>query len=424
MTAKGLLIAATSSRSGKTMLTAGLARAIKRSGREIYLAKSGPDYIDPGFHKAASGHSCVNLDGWAMSDARLHSLLPNEGLFIVEGAMGLFDGTVAGAGSCAEIAKRLKIPVVLVVNCASMSQSVGAVVNGFIRHDPDLSFAGLVLNQVGSERHEKLLRAALEAIELPILGVVRRTPSLARPSRHLGLVQAEEDDRLDKFLERAADVIEASVDIDRLVGSASNLPKAGSCKRIPPLGERIAIARDQAFTFIYPHLLDDWTSQGAQISYFSPLADEPPSPHADAIYLPGGYPELFAAKLTRAGDFKRAMTAAARSGRNIYGECGGYMVLGNSITDARNVPYGMLGLLDLETSFFERKLHLSYLNLQGMNGQAQNTYRAHEFHYATTLRKSGKPLFHASDAFGEGGREIGLVSGSVSGSFAHIIDIS
>ncbi len=422
MSGKGLVIAATSSRSGKSMLTAGLARALKRSGKDIRVAKSGPDYIDPGFHAAATGRPCFNLDGWAMSDERLASLSASDGLLLIEGAMGLFDGAANGQGSSADIAKRLGLPVVLVINCASMSQSVAAMVSGFINHDRDINVCGVILNQVGSDRHEAMLQAALSSIDVPIFGSVRRSAALKRPSRHLGLVQAQEDETLNEFLEKAADTIEASVDVARLIECATPLPLARSSKLLPAIGQHVALARDEAFSFIYPHLLQDWEALGTKISYFSPVHDQPPESEADAIYLPGGYPELYAAKLTRAGTFRAAMTDAAASGKTIYGECGGYMVLGHSITDARDIPHPMLGLLDLETSFRARKLHLGYLEVASQSPPFKGDYRAHEFHYASTVVENGQPLFETNDATGTNRKEIGLVSGTVSGSFAHIID--
>lgn len=423
MSGKGLLVAATSSKSGKSTVTMALARALKNKGHDIRTAKSGPDYIDPAFHTAATGHACVNLDGWAMSAQRIRHLASTENLLLVEGAMGLFDAASDGQGASAEIAKLLNLPVLLVVDCASQSQSVAALVSGFIRHDPNLTFAGLILNRVGSPRHEKMLRDALHTIDLPILGAIHRSPKLGRPSRHLGLVQAGEDTALDEFLNQAAEIISAALDLDRIVAAATALPQAPPAPQMPPLGTHIAIARDAAFTFLYPHLIQDWTAKGAHLSYFSPLEDQPPHPDADAIYLPGGYPELHAAKLTRAGRFRHAMKDAAKAEKTIYGECGGYMVLGQSITDANGISHPMTGLLDLETSFAERKLHLGYRNLTPVNGPFQSRFKAHEFHYASTLHANGSPLFHATDALGCIDTYMGLVSGSVSGSFAHIIDL-
>lgn len=399
-----------------------LARALKNQGHAVTCAKSGPDYIDPAFHTLATGTPCMNLDGWAMSEARIASLAAGDGLLLVEGAMGLFDGAANGKGSCSEIAKSLGFPVILLVDCASMGQSVAALVYGFLNHDPELSIAGLILNRVGSDRHEAMLHEALSSSPIPILGAIRRNASLSRPSRHLGLIQASEDQSIEQFLNDAAELVQSGIDLEQIQNLATPRPKPQNAPSIPPLGNHIAIAKDAAFTFIYPHLLQDWENAGAKLTYFSPLADQPPSPEADAIYLPGGYPELHAAALTRAGTFRKAMKDAAVASKVIYGECGGYMVLGHSITDARDIAHPMLGLLDLETSFSKRKLHLGYRDLTATTGPFRGKYKAHEFHYATTLHQSGTPLFQATNATGCIDTQMGLVSGSVSGSFAHIID--
>lgn len=422
MSGRGLLVAATSSRSGKTTFTMALARALKTAGHDVRCAKSGPDYIDPAFHAAATGAPCPNLDGWAMSDARLKALASGPGLLIVEGAMGLFDGAAGGKGSSADLAKTLNLPVLLLVDCAAMSQSVAAIVYGFLAHDPALNIAGLILNNVGSARHEALLTDALAGLETPILGIIRRCTNLHRPSRHLGLVQASEDAKLEDFLDTAASNLIDQINLNRIISIASDLPSPGRPARLPPLGTHIAVAQDAAFTFTYPHFLDDWASAGSQVTPFSPLQDQPPHPDADAIYLPGGYPELHAHALTRAGTFRAAMKAAKDAGKTIYGECGGHMVLGHALTDKKDIAHPMLGLLDLETSFATRKLHLGYRNLTASRGVFAGHFKGHEFHYATTLRCEGEPLFEATDATGCTDTQMGLVSGSVSGSFAHIID--
>ncbi len=422
MSGRGFLIAATNSRSGKTVFTMGLARALAEQGHNVQVAKSGPDYIDPAFHQAASGKPCVNLDGWAMSESRLRSLASGDHMLLIEGAMGLFDGASDGSGSSADLAKLLDIPVILLVNCASTSQSVAAIVRGFTSHDPDLKIAGVVLNNVGSKRHADMLQTALSATETPVLGILYRAASLARPSRHLGLVQAEEDPALEEFIETSAGIIAKSLDLDAIAKLATALPAPSPHARMPHLGQHIAIAKDAAFSFLYPHHLADWAADGVRVSYFSPLANEAPNEAADAIFLPGGYPELHAAALTRAGNFRRAMSDAAGSGKTIYGECGGYMVLGHTLTDARDIPHPMLGLLDLETSFSIKRLHLGYRTVTAQDGPLQGTFKAHEFHYATTLTEVGTPLFEAQSA--NGTTKMGLVSKNVSGSFAHIIDLA
>ena len=417
----GLIFASPASGSGKTTVTLGFLRAAVRMGAQIRSAKSGPDYIDPRFHEAASGAPCLNLDAWAMTPDRLHSLAAGDGDLIIEGAMGLFDGAPPdGRGASADLARHLRLPVVLIVDCARMAGSVAPLVAGFANHDPRVTVAGVILNNVGSPRHETMLRHALGDVR--VFGAVARDTTLAHPSRHLGLVQAGERSDLEAFLESAADVMVQALEMDALLALAASAPAITPCRapRITPPAQRIAIARDQAFAFTYPHVLDDWRTAGSELSFFSPLANEGPEP-ADFIYLPGGYPELHAGQIAGATTFMQSIRRAAKD-TNIYGECGGYMVMGESITDAAGTSHQMLGLLDVATSFQQRKLHLGYRNLHTDHGPMSGTWTGHEFHYASTLHAKGDPLFAATEATGTTLPTMGLRSGRVCGSFAHLID--
>ncbi len=419
-TGRGLILAAPGSGNGKTTLTLGILRALHRRGIAVRGAKSGPDYIDPRFHEAACGAPCPNLDAWAMGDARLNTLATGKGLLLIEGAMGLFDGAPpAGKGATADLARRLGLPVLLVVDAAHMAQSVAALVAGFARHDKDVRIAGVILNKVGSPRHEKMLRAALAPLNLPVLGALYRQAGLEHPSRHLGLVQAGEHADLETYLERAADAIEIALDLEALMALAEPLPLAQIARRMQPPGQRIAVANDAAFAFAYPHILADWRAGGACILPFSPLADEAPAAAADFIFLPGGYPELYAGKLAAARRFRAGMRAATCA---IYGECGGFMMLGDGLVDAAGRRHEMLGLLRLETSFARRKLHLGYRHLEALRGPFQGKWAAHEFHYASTIRAEGDTLFAARDAEGNDLAAMGLLSAQVSGSFAHLLE--
>ncbi|WP_049834485.1 cobyrinate a,c-diamide synthase [Octadecabacter temperatus] len=423
----GFVLAAPSSGAGKTTVTLGILRALSRASHSIRSAKSGPDYIDPQFHAAATGHPCVNLDAWAMTPERLKSLASGAGDLIVEGAMGLFDGAPPdGRGSTAELAKALKLPVVLIVDAKAMSQSITALVGGFMAHDKDVKIAGAILNHVGSERHADMLKTALAPLKIPVLGAIPRSSELSRPSRHLGLVQAGEMPDLNAFLNKAADIVAENVDLRALkaLAAPSDWPVAQPVKNAP---RRIAVARDAAFSFTYPHMLRDWDQSGATILPFSPLADEP-VPEADRLFLPGGYPELYAATLASNATFIQSLKYAAQE-TDIYGECGGYMMLGETLIDAEGTPHKMAGLLGLTTSFKERKLHLGYRSLTQLaqhpltyNTPNHRTYAAHEFHYASTLSADGTPLFNATNAEGTPLGPMGLIEGRVAGSFAHIID--
>lgn len=417
--AGGVILAAPASGSGKTTVTLALLRALARRRMAVRGAKSGPDYIDPRFHEAACGAECVNLDAWAMTPQRIRALAAGDGLLVIEGAMGLFDGAPPeGRGAVADLARLLALPVVLVVDAGRMAQSVGALVAGFAGHDPKVHVAGVILNNVGSERHERMLRAALG--EMPVLGAMPRDADLALPSRHLGLVQAAERADLEAFLERAADIAAERIDINALVALAAPIAAAPEAARIAPPAQRIAVARDEAFAFCYPHMLRDWQGQGAEISFFSPLADEA-VPEADFVFLPGGYPELHAGRIAGAQNFLESLRKAAQT-TDIYGECGGYMVLGDGLIDARGTRHAMAGLLRLETSFQQRRLHLGYRRLIPHAGPFEGPLMAHEFHYATTLGAKGAALFTSTDAEGLALGETGLVEGRVAGSFAHVID--
>ena len=435
MGARGLILAAPASGSGKTLVTAGLLRHLRRRGVQVAAAKAGPDFIDPTFHALASGAPCPNLDAWAMRPATLAGIVAQidaAEFVLCEGVMGLFDGTgVDGeTGSTAELARITGWPVVLVVAGRGQGASVAAVLRGFAEHRPDISIAGVIFNQVASERHRGLLTGAVtrHLPDLAVLGALPADPALSLRSRHLGLVPAAEARDAEAAIERTADLIATHLDIDRLLGlaKASTLADEGA-PGIPPLGQRVAIARDDAFCFLYPHLLDEWRRAGVELDFFSPLANEGPGPSADAVYLPGGYPELWATRLAEADRFLNGVRQAAAVGKPVYGECGGYMVLGQALIDPEERRHTMAGLLPLQTSFAERRLHLGYrsatlLGYTPLN-RADSGFRGHEFHYATVVHEDdADPLWSISDAVGVDLGRCGSRRGSVFGSFIHLID--
>lgn len=415
----GLILTAPNSGGGKTTLTLAILRALRDAGIAIRSGKSGPDYIDPRFHEAASGAPCVNLDAWSMSPDRLKHLAAGDAPILIEGAMGLFDGAPPdGRGATAELARALGLPCILICDVSKQSQSVAAVVEGFSRHANDVSIVGVILNKVGSPRHETMLRRALAPVGLPILGAVYRDDKLETPSRHLGLVQANERGDLEEFLSDAAEIARKSLDIDKILSLFGQLPSAPQKpKKLAPPAQRIAIAQDQAFAFTYPHLLQDWRDAGADLSFFSPLADQAPQ-DCDLVFLAGGYPELHAGKLAANTVFLNGV----RKAPSVYGECGGYMMMGRGMIDASGTHHAMLGLLDLETSFQKRKLHLGYRNLTPQGGAWDMALNGHEFHYATTTHAKGKALFKATDAEGTDLPDMGLINGAHWGSFAHVVD--
>jgi cobyrinic acid a,c-diamide synthase len=434
VSARGLIVAAPRSGSGKTTLTLGLMRALRRRGIAVSGLKCGPDYIDPAFHAAATGRQSFNLDSWAMP-APLYRAMAGKAaeqseLIICEGLMGLFDGVPAptgSTGSTADIAAAFGWPVLLVLDVSGQSQSAGALALGCARFDPRVKIGGVVLNRIGSERHRNLASRAIEQVGLNVLGALPRSGEIALPERHLGLVQAGETPGLDAALDRLADFVEAHVDLDKILATASSgadeaLPADATFK---PPGQRIAIARDDAFSFLYPHVLGSWRAAGAEFSFFSPLADEAPDEACDVCWLPGGYPELHAGLLAQADNFLAGVRRFAAT-RAVHGECGGYMVLGRALIDAAGTRHEMLGLLDLVTSFATRKLTLGYrearLLSDGILGAAGTRLRGHEFHYAT-IAESGAdaPLAEVTDAYGSPAKTSGSRRGHVSGSFFHVI---
>jgi cobyrinic acid a,c-diamide synthase len=351
-------------------------------------------------------------------------------LVVGEGVMGLFDGAPDGSGSTADVAARLGLPVVLVVDAKGMGQSVAALAAGFAHHRAGVEVAGVICNRTGGARHAQLLGDALdETLPGRRLGALPLDHDLALPSRHLGLVQARERD-VEPLIARCAELIETHLDLDRLAGLArpSTLAALGpATPLLPPPGQRIAVAMDDAFAFAYPAVLDGWRAAGATVTPFSPLADEAPEMAADAVYLPGGYPELHAGRLAAAGHFLAGLRRLADQGAVIYGECGGYMVLGRALVDGDGTRHAMAGLLPSVTSFAAPRLHLGYRRLRlarpGFLGTAGDPYRGHEFHCARLVEiGEAPPLFEVADAAGRSLGPAGAQIENVSGSFMHLID--
>jgi cobyrinic acid a,c-diamide synthase len=456
----GILIAAPRSGSGKTMVTLGLLRAFSRRGLAVQPFKCGPDYIDPAFHEAACERPSYNLDSWAMRKETALALL-NEAdganFMVAEALMGLFDGVATpgqwGNGASADIAVLAGLPVVLVLDISGQSQTAAAVARGFAGLRPGVEIAGVILNRAGSPRHERLARAGFDEIGMRVFGAIPRNQAIMLPERHLGLVQAGEIAGLSACLDALADVAETYLDIEALLKTPSSCPsprgekgplnypptpiegpqpalsplgeRAGVRGALPPPGQRIALAQDAAFSFVYPHILKGWRDAGAEILPFSPLADEAPPASADVAWLPGGYPELHAGRLASAANFIAGMRSFAET-RPVHGECGGYMVLGDGLLDAKGERHVMLGLLRLESSFAARKLHLGYRRAELLApcalGERGGMLSGHEFHYSTILTEEGEKLLSPLNADGEPVPAHGLRRGNVTGSFLHVID--
>jgi cobyrinic acid a,c-diamide synthase len=439
--ARGFIVAGAASHSGKTTLSVGLIRALRARGFKVAAAKCGPDYIDPRFLEAASGAPALNLDPWAMPPetlrGRLEGLADGADLILVEGVMGLYDGGPGAAGSTASLAVLTGLPVLLVIGAERLAQTAAALAEGCARLAEGFRVIGAIVNQVASERHADRLREGFARSSVPLLGLVQRDASVALPSRHLGLVQADEHADLTRKIARAEELITDGCDLDVIINLAGidltsasrgqlnrTSPSHGTTLPLAPLGQRVAVAKDVAFAFAYPHLLMDWRAAGAEISFFSPLGNEAPAADADAVFLPGGYPELNAGRIAAAATFRAGMLAAAQRGALIYGECGGYMVLGDELVDAGGGAHPMLALLPLKTSFAAPKLHLGYRRLTPCGGLPwSGPLSGHEFHFASVVAEGGgERLFEAATAEGSRMGPIGLRRGRVMGSFAHVID--
>lgn len=434
MTARAIMIAAPRSGGGKTTVTLGLLAAFKAMGVRVRGAKTGPDYIDPAFHEAATGRSSFNLDSWAMPQPLLNSLLDHSAhetdLVIIESAMGLFDGLMApdkARGAPADIAEQFGIPVVLVLDVSGQGQSAGAVAHGFATFRPGLKVAGVILNQVASARHLAMAESAVTSAGLKVLGAFMRDPTLVLPERHLGLVQAREHHDLAALLGHLATRTQAALNLDDLYAIAAPLPPHTQQQHfaLPPPGQRIAVADDAAFSFFYGHLGQGWRDAGAELVPFSPLADEGPDQSCDACWLPGGYPELYAGTLSAATTFQHKLSKFAHH-NPIHGECGGFMVLGRALEDSQGKIHAMAGLLDHVTSFAKRKMTLGYreaiVRAPCILGAVGTRLRGHEFHYAQVIEPGqDAPLV---DLFDGAGNSLGSAGGQrdrVSGSYFHVM---
>ena len=384
-----LLIGAVHSGSGKTTFTMGILRALQRQGLQVQPFKCGPDYIDTRFHAVASGRGSVNLDTWLASEAHVRDLYVRYGAdadaCVVEGVMGLFDGYDRMKGSSAAIAQLLDIPVLLVVGAKSMAYTAAAQLHGMKTFLPGLRLAGVVFNLVSSERHFRFLQEACEDAGLRCFGWLPKVPDLEVPSRHLGLTLAAEQE-MDAWINRAADLVQRCIDLPALLEDVSVPAPAWEAVPSPAPGTlRIAVARDAAFNFTYRENLARLAQKG-KLVYFSPLAGDA-LPEADLVYLPGGYPELFAAALSENRALREQLRAYAEAGGRILAECGGMIYLSQAIEGVAGGPYPMCGVLPFSSTMAGARLHLGYRRLVDPSGRE---WRGHEFHYSDIVESSDR----------------------------------
>ena len=399
-----LLVAGTNSGCGKTTFTLGLLRSLARSGYDLASFKCGPDYIDPKFHALASGKPSINLDLFMMSEEHVRATYARYAskatACVVEGVMGLYDGSQKMQGSSAEVAMTLGLPVVLLVNAASSAYSTGAVIHGFKTFKPNINVVGVVFNRVASENHYQFLKDAALDAGVESLGYIPKTASLDVPSRHLGL-SLEELQKLDYFPDKVADLIDAHVDVARLLELCTIQKPTYIEEKTQGVAQslRIAVASDEAFNFVYPENIRALERIG-EVQFFSPLRDGA-LPVADLIYFPGGYPEFYLDQLSRNTDLRSAIKAYAEAGGKVLAECGGMMYLCAAIIDEEGKEHEMCGILKNQATMEGMKLTLGYRHVK----TAHLTLRGHEFHYSKLVHEPQEEIIAEQTA--ATGRKVG-----------------
>ena len=428
-----LVIAAPRSGSGKSTITSGLLAAL--SCRHVAQGfKVGPDYIDPGYHTAASGRVSRNLDTWMVNPTQVQRTfaraVAGADVAVVEGVMGLYDGYDARTerGSTAEVAKLLGAPVVLVIDVGKMARSAGALALGYRHFDPALDVGGVICNNVASEKHGRWVREAIEGVGLPVLGCIPRRSSLRIPERHLGLHMASErEEAVATFLAAAADLVRADVDLEglwRLARGGAPLTVDVAEAPAKPILTRIAMARDEAFCFYYEDNLDLLRAAGAEVLFFSPLRDKRLPEGAAGLYLGGGYPELYAAQLAGNGEMRAAVRAAVAGGMPTYAECGGLMTLTESITDLEGETHQMVGVLPGRARM-RRRLAMGYRRVTACRETlllpAGGETRGHEFHYSDWETPADLPrAYTILPRQGETARHEGYARDNLLASYVHL----
>jgi cobyrinic acid a,c-diamide synthase len=401
---------------GKTTVTLALLSALRRRSDKVQSFKVGPDYIDPMFHRHVTGRACRNLDPVLTSEAYVQQCfeknIQDAEYALVEGVMGLFDGASGSDdfASTAHVARLLNLPVLLILNCSSLSRSIAAIAHGYRSFDPRVQVAGVVLNRVGSDRHLELLTAALEPLNLPILGVLRRQEEIVIPDRHLGLVPSGELLNLQPVLDRLADLGETCFDWERLlplIRTAPQPPMNGGLPEVaqtPPfMGElgsgsvRLAIAQDAAFNFYYADNLELLEQLGAELLPWSPLADPNLPEGTQGLYFGGGFPEVFAAELVANEGARSAVKRAIEAGMPTYAECGGLMYLCEKIVDFSEQVFPMVGVFPT-TAKMGKRLTLGYRQATVLQdspvAEVGDRLWGHEFHRSTLTQESSQPLFN------------------------------
>ncbi|WFR64089.1 cobyrinate a,c-diamide synthase [Paenibacillus amylolyticus] len=461
-----LIIAGTGSGAGKTTVTLGLMRALAQRGLSVQGFKCGPDYIDPTYHTALTGRPSRNLDAWMTSPEYVRDTFEkaSEGhdISIIEGVMGLYDGKdpLSNTGSTAEIALVTQTPVILVVDVRSMARSAAAIVLGFQQLEPALNIAGVIVNRCGSAGHYTIVKKAIEQMcGIPVVGWLKRDEDMSIPERHLGLVPAIERGELEPLFQRAADVLMEGTDLDLVLELAASAPPLNTEEGSPAktvdtdsaraesgsVGDShshsvlhdtnrhvshsaqpvIAVARDAAFNFYYPDNLELLESAGARLQYFSPLAGEGIPTDVDGIYLGGGFPEEFAADIAGNQRFLEGLRQAAQSNMPLFAECGGYMVLGETLTDREGVTFEMAGIIPAQVQMQKKRAALGYREASSVQDsfllKKGEVLRGHEFHYSTMTYRDEGTIPYAYETKGlRGLKQEGYAAGNIVAGYTHV----
>lgn len=388
-----IVIAATQSGSGKTTIVTGLLAALKEKGLKVQSYKVGPDYIDPGYHEIASGRPGHNLDTWLVTEEKLAEIFARTAddadIAIIEGVMGLYDGGKNGISSTASVAKLLDAPVLLVINAKSMGESAAALALGFKQYDPTVNIAGVILNRLGSPTHRQMIEEALERLDIPVFGAVGRNDKMNMPERHLGLLPVQENNSEAEVVAEIGRTVGASVDIEKIIGLAESAPEIELPARNTLTEKRrvrIAVARDDAFTFYYPESIYQLEISGAEIIPFSPLHDKE-MPEADGLILGGGFPEMFASELYGNESMRASIGEAAKSGMPIYAECGGFMYLMKEMVDFDGNHFPMTGIIPSSVTMNKKLQTVGYvaatMEKDTVLGRKGTVLHGHEFHFSS-----------------------------------------
>ncbi len=429
-----VVIAATQSGSGKTTIVTGLLAAFREKGLRVQSYKIGPDYIDPGYHALASGRPAHNLDTWLVPEERLPDIFQRTAgdadIAVIEGVMGLYDGGRNGISSTAQVAKLLNAPVLLVINAKSMGESAAALAMGFRAYDPAVQLAGVILNRLGSPTHREMIEEALARLDIPVYGAVFRNDGMTMPERHLGLVPVEENLREKETVAEIGRTVAAQVDLEKirvLAADAPPLEYPGSTPAPVRRRARIAVARDEAFSFYYPESLQVLEAQGAEILPFSPLHDDS-LPETDGLLLGGGFPEMFAKELYANASMRESIRRAAEAGLPIYAECGGFMYLMREMTDFEGNTFPMLGVIPGRVMMNRRLQTVGYVRAEMLRdtvlGPKGTVLKGHEFHFSSEAAPEDAAEYPRAFSFCRTRRpepyDAGYARGNILGSYLHL----